>query len=195
MLWIAYQLFRDIISHYLLFRLKDSPCKSRGTEAEAEWTASKLTRSFQDDLSVGPYACSEHKPSCKQICCAVLEFLCRVHCWQGMGVLPGVWGNPYLTLYGALWAPSGSISLVTHTWHPCREAGVNWQWAGDDLVWVWPREPVQRWGWALSLLLLAQPRPFLRLGSRWCVLCSLRSFSARGCTWESYIICDSCSSK
>lgn len=42
MLWVAYQLFRDIISHYLLFWLSDSPCKSRGTEAEP-WMSSFQT--------------------------------------------------------------------------------------------------------------------------------------------------------
>lgn len=73
--------------------------------------------------------------------------------------------------------------------HPSEGGRVNWQWAGDDLVWVWPQDS------ALSLLLLAQSRLFPCPGSRRPLLCSLCSFSARGSTWESYITCDSCSSK
>lgn len=50
MLWIAYQLCRDIISHHLQFCLNDSPCNS----LSPEWAAPRLTWSLQDDAPAVP---------------------------------------------------------------------------------------------------------------------------------------------
>ena len=112
MLWIAYQLFREIISHYLLFWLDDRLHKSQGVESDP-WR-----NSFQTprELSVGPYACSEHKPSWKPTCrvsssalrswrCLVTAGKERERClvWRAVSCLSS--GT-------ALWALFGSIFLT-----------------------------------------------------------------------------------
>lgn len=120
MLWIAYQLFRDIISHHLLFLLNGSPCQSRGTGAEPSMSSFQTHLELQDDPSAVPQACSEPNPHTDR-------FLCPPRVPVPCSLLARD-GNPQ-----PLWAGFGSIASVLNAWHMVQGAGVTW--GGQGMVW------------------------------------------------------------
>lgn len=132
MLWVAYQLFRDIISHYLLFRLNDSPCKSRGAEAEP-WM-----NNFQTHMEPPGWS---SRSTIRMLWAQTLmernllcspRVLCCVYCQQ-LEAQPGVWRNPVPLCRELCEQVLAAFSwLQTHV-SPVQGGRVSWQWAGDDL--------------------------------------------------------------
>lgn len=151
----------------------------------AEWQSLQVTGrwgwALNEQLPGWSFSSATHKPWCRQV--SVLSSCSCVFASRGWELFLVHGAVLCLSLHRALWAGFGSISSVINTWHMVQGGGVHWQWAGDGLVWVGHR--TQHYPCSL----------FVCPGSRWCLLCSSCSFSAKGCTWESGIICDSCSSK